>query len=217
MTLASQQALEGMRDLTTLKWYVIPLLAIVFYIYTSEIKKARQTGDWDAIFAGLTLFGMDFINETWNGWVLYLTERSACWTAPGDTALRTLVGWNIEIMFMFSIAGIIFYNTLPDDRRKPVLGIPVQWFWAVGYSAFCVFVECLLNKGGLLVWEYPWWNLSPLGLWPIFFLGYFIFYAAVILVINLKETRSKIIAVAGIYAVAIVANLVCKGFLGWVY
>jgi len=43
-TPASLAALEGLRDLTTLKWYVIPLLAIVFYIYTSEIKKARQIG-----------------------------------------------------------------------------------------------------------------------------------------------------------------------------
>ncbi len=46
-TLASQQALSGLRDLSMLKWYVIPLLAIVFYIYTSEMKKARQTGCWD--------------------------------------------------------------------------------------------------------------------------------------------------------------------------
>ncbi len=34
MTPASQQALEGLRDLSTLKWYVIPLLAIVFHINT---------------------------------------------------------------------------------------------------------------------------------------------------------------------------------------
>ena len=57
-TPASQQALVGLRDLSMLEWYVIPLLAIVFYIYTSEMKKARQTGYWDAVFAGLTVFGM---------------------------------------------------------------------------------------------------------------------------------------------------------------
>ena len=70
MTEASLRALDGLRDLTMLKWYVIPLLAIVFYIYAPEIKKARRSGNWDAVIAGLTLFGMDFINETWNGWVL---------------------------------------------------------------------------------------------------------------------------------------------------
>jgi len=36
-TPASQLALDGLRDLTTLKWYVIPMLAIVFYIYTVAI------------------------------------------------------------------------------------------------------------------------------------------------------------------------------------
>ena len=118
MTEATQQALCGLRDLSTIKWYVIPLLAIVFYIYTKEIKDARRTGNWNAILAGLTVFGADFFNETWNGWVMYLTQRSAFWTTPGDTALRTLVGWNIEIMFMFLILGIIYYHTLSESTRR---------------------------------------------------------------------------------------------------
>lgn len=29
-------------------------------------------------------------------------------TAPGHTALRTTVGWNLEIMFMFAILGFVF-------------------------------------------------------------------------------------------------------------
>ncbi len=35
MTEASRRALTGLRDLSTLEWYVIPLLAIVFYIGSS--------------------------------------------------------------------------------------------------------------------------------------------------------------------------------------
>ena len=123
-----------------LKWYVIPLLSIVFYIYVTEIKKARETGNWEAIFAGITLFGMDFLNETWNGWVMALTQRSAFWTTPGDTALRTMVGWNIEIMFMFAISGIIYYHTLSKEQNLKILGLPETWFWAIGYAAFCVVV-----------------------------------------------------------------------------
>ena len=107
MTEASRRALEGMRDLSTLQWYVIPLLAFVFYIYIKETKAARRSGNWDAVLSGLTVFGMDFINETWNGWVFHLTQRSAFWTAPGPTALRTMVGWNIEIMFMFDGASLV--------------------------------------------------------------------------------------------------------------
>ncbi|MCK5004910.1 MAG: hypothetical protein KAS21_07470, partial [Candidatus Aminicenantes bacterium] len=80
MTEASVRALDGLRDLSMLKWYVIPLLAIVFYIYVKEIKDARSSGNWNAVFAGLTVFGIDFFNETWNGWVLALTGKSAFWT-----------------------------------------------------------------------------------------------------------------------------------------
>jgi len=217
MTPASEMALQNLRDLTTLKWYVIPLMATVFYIYTSEIKKARKSGNWNAIFAGLTLFGVDFINETWNGWVFHLTQRSAMWTAPGDTALRTMVGWNIEIMFMFLLSGIIYYNTLSEDRSEKIMGLPNQWFWAIGYAAFCVFVECLLNAGGHLVWEYPWWHRSFKGVWLIFLFGYFHFYVAIILVINMKTIQRKIITVSSLYAIAIIANVVAMGFLGWRY
>ncbi len=217
MTEASLRALSGLWDFTMIKWYIIPLLATVFYIYVREIKEARRTANWDAVFAGLTLFGMDFFNETWNGWVLVLTGRSAVWTTPGDTALRTMVGWNIEIMFMFLISGIIFYHTLSDDPKERILGLPNRWFWAVGYAAFCVFVEVILNLGGLLVWEYPFWNRSFGGIWLIFLFGYFEFYVAVILVLSLKKTARKVLAVSLIYAMPILMNVVTRAFLGWRY
>lgn len=217
MTETSKLALQGMRDFSTLEWYVIPLLAFLFYIYTSEMKKARASGNWNAIFAGLTVFGMDFVNETWNGWVFYLTQKSAFWTVPGKTALRTMVGWNIEIMFMFAVAGIVYYNTLSPTKEEKILGIPNRWFWAIGYSAFCVFIECFLNKGGLLVWEYPFWNRSFAGVWLIFLIGYFHFFVAALLVIGMKSVKNKIIAVSTIYAAAVVMNIVAFGFLGWNY
>ncbi len=196
---------------------MIPLLAILFYIYIKEVKQARLSGNWDAVISGLTVFGMDFINETWNGWVFHLTQRSAFWTAPGPTALRTMVGWNIEIMFMFAISGIVFYHSFSEDPKSKILGLPERWFWAIGYSAFCVLIECFLNIGGHLVWEYAFWERSFAGVWLIFLFGYFHFYVAAILVIGLSSLRKKIIAVGAIYAVAIVANVVAMGILGWVY
>jgi hypothetical protein len=216
-TPASLAALKGLRDLTTLQWYVIPLLAIVIYIYVTEMKKAKQTGNWDAIFAGLTVFGMDFFNETWNGWVFHFTNRSALWTTPGPTALRTLIGWNIEIMFMFAISGIIYYHTLAERKEERILGIPNRWFWAIGYSAFCVFVECVLNIGGHLVWEYPFWSLSFGGVWLIFLIGYFQFYVAAIVVIGIKTNFRKSLAVCLIYSVPIAMNVIGKGIFDWAY
>jgi hypothetical protein len=217
MTPATQQALIGLRDLTTLQWYVIPLLAIVFYIYTREIQEARKTKDWNAVLAGLTIFGADFFNETWNGWVMYLTQRSAVWTAPGPTAFRTLVGWNIEIMFMFTLLGIVYYRTLSESRNERILGVPEKWFWAVAYSVLCVFVECLLNLGGHLVWEYRYWRLSFEGVWLIFLFGYFQFFFWAACVIGFKTWKTKLTTVGILYAVPIVMNILAFGVFNWRY
>ena len=217
VTEASKQALDGLRDLNMMKWYAIPLLVIVLYIYMKEIHKARETGNWDPIYAGLTLFGMDFINETWNGMVFAATQHSAFWTTPGDTALRVMVGWNLEIIFMFSIAGIVYYYSLYEDKDKKIFGLQNRWFLAIFFAAFALFVECLLNIGGLLIWEYPWWNRSFWGVWLIFFFGYFHFYVAMIIVIGMKSDRNKIITISSIYALAIVMNIFGMGIMGWVY
>jgi hypothetical protein len=194
-TQASQAALNGLWDLKMIKWYVIPLLAIVIYIYVTEMKKARETGNWDAIFAGLTVFGMDFFNETWNGWVFHFTNYSAFWTTPGDTALRTMIGWNIEIMFMFAISGIIYYHTLAEKKEDRIL----------------------LNIGGHLVWEYPFWKLSFGGVWLIFLFGYLHFYVAAIIVIGMKTDHRKILAIGVIYSVPIIMNVIGKGIYRWAY
>jgi hypothetical protein len=216
MTEASRLALHGLRDPALLKWYAIPLLAIVVYVYATEIARARDNGDWNPLIAGVTLFGMDFFNETANGWILQLTGRAALWTAPGDTALRTMVGWNLEIMFMFALSGIVFYRTLRRPGAR-LLGVPEAWVIAAGYSAFCVLVELILNAGGLLVWEYPFWTGTLAGVWLIFLLGYYIFYVAVILVTGMRSLRRKLGAVAIIYAVPVVMNVVGLGLLGWSY
>ncbi|HDP26346.1 MAG TPA: hypothetical protein ENN34_13020 [Deltaproteobacteria bacterium] len=217
MTEATLQAFDGLRDLSMVKWYIITLLAIVFYIYAKEIKHAKETGNWNAVLAGFTIFGVDFFNETWNGWILHFTQRSAFWTTPGDTALRTMVGWNIEIMFMFLLLGIVFYHTLTEGKKVTILGLPEMWFWAIGYAIFCVFVECLLNIGGHLVWEYPCWYLSFKGIWLIFFIGYFHFFCAAIWVITRKTMKAKLQIVAFIYAVPIIMNILAFGFWGWKY
>ena len=216
MTEATLQAFNGLRDLSMIKWYIIPIMAIVFYIYTKEIKLAKQSGNWDAVFSGAAIFGVDFFNESWNGWVLHFTQRSAFWTTPGDTALRTMVGWNIEIMFMFTLLGIIFYNTLTENKKVKILGIPEMWFWAIGYSIFCVFVECLLNIGGHLVWEYPFWYLSLKGIPLIFLIGYFHFFCAAIWVITRKTMKAKISILVFIYAVPIIMNVIAFAS-GWTY
>ena len=118
---------------------------------------------------------------------------------------------------MFLLAGIVYYNSLPEDRNKKMLGLPIQWFMAIFFAAFCVFVECLLNIGGHLVWEYPFWNLSIGGIWLIFLIGYFHFFVAIIVVINMKNDKNKKLAILMLYAIAIILNVIFTGILGWVY
>jgi hypothetical protein len=216
-TEASQRALEGLRDLHTLKWYIVPLVGLVIYIYAKEIKKSRDTANWLPILAALTLFGCDFFNETWNGWVFHLSNRSAVWTTPGDTALRVMVGWNIEIILTFALFGLVFYHSLLPDRDRKILGLPNRWFMAILFAVFAVFIEVVLNIGGQLVWEYPWWNRSFGGIWLIFLLGYFYWFVAIIIMLDLKTLKNKLIFVGAIYAVPIIMNIIGLGILRWEY
>ena len=216
MTDATIQSLNGLRDFSTIKWYIIPLLAIICLIYAKEINKAREHRDWNPVFAALTVFGLDFFNETWNGWVLAITGRSAVWTAPGDTAFRVTVGWNIEIIFMFLIAGFIYYYMLSKNKDKKFLKINEKWWVALILTGVCVAVECILNYGGQLIWEYALWNRTWAGIWTLFIFGYFIFFAGAATIISFKKTKSKLIMLGVIYAVPIIMNIISL-IVGWVY
>lgn len=202
-TEASLEALSKLRELNSeFGWYIITLLAIVLYIYGVEIKNARKTGDWSTIFAGLTVLGLDMINEIWNGLIFAFFNYSAFWTTPGASAYIILIGWNIEIAFMFSIAGIIFAKFLPDDKNKKILGLPNRWAMAIGFSLFCVVVEIFLNWGNYLIWEYVWWNwYNPI---LIFLIGYFHFFIGAFYVYDLADKKSKLKVVGIIYAIGLI-------------
>lgn len=216
MTETTKQALRGLRDISTLEWYVIPLLAIVMYIYAKEIRNAREKSNWNVVFCGLCVFGIDFFNETWNGWLMYFSGYSAAWTAPGPTALRTMVGWNIEIMFMFAIAGLIYCYSLSENHDKKILGLNEKWVMAIGFSVFCVAIEVLLNKADLLIWEYAWWNASFGGIWLIIIFGYAIFFFGAGIMLSLKTNKKKITMISIIYAVPIIMNIIAI-CCGWRY
>jgi len=216
---ASLEALSKLRQLNPeFGWYIIPLLVIVMYIYAVEVQKSRETRDYSIIFAGLTVLGLDFINELWNALIFAGTNYSAFWTTPGASAYIILIGWNIEIFFMFAIAGIVFAKCLPEDKKKKILGLPNRWALAAGFAIFAVFIESLLNIGDYLIWEYPWWNLSFTGIWLIFLIGYFHFFIGAFIVYDMKDTKKQVISVAIIWAIAIVIIIICSiitGVTGW--
>ena len=201
-TPAAQQALSILSDGSQFQWYVIPLFALVVYVYANEIERRK----WSLIFAGLAFWGMDWFNEVWNGLVFHFTGRAPVWGAPGKTAFLILIGLNIEICFMFAIAGVVFVKTLPRDPRLRVLGIPNRLAAVAGWSAFCVFVEYLLNSVGALTWDWSWWNRG--APWLIFLFGYAPFFLVAAIVYDMKSTKRQAATAGAILAFDAVCLLV---------
>jgi hypothetical protein len=209
-TESAQQALSILRDGSQFVWYVIPLFAIVVYVYAVEIERRN----WNLFFAGLAFWGMDWFNEIWNSLVFHFTGYAPVWGAPGQTAYLILIGLNIEISFMFAIAGITFGKMLPPDKKLKILGLPNRLFFAIAGAAFCVFVEILLNSIGALTWDYPWW--STRAPWLIFLFGYLTFFLVSFWVHDMERIKDKAITVGVIFAVDIVAILVFGVILKWI-
>jgi hypothetical protein len=157
---------------------------------------------------------MDWFNEIWNALVFHFTQYAPVWGAPGDTAYLILIGLNIEICFMFFISGVAFSKMLPADKDMRILGIPNRLALAIFGSAFCVFVEVLLNFVNALTWDYSWW--STRAPWLIFLIGYFPFFAVAFWVHDMKSLRSKITTVGVIFTVDIASLIVFGGILGWI-
>ncbi len=209
-TESAQQALSILRDGSQFQWYVIPLFAFVVYVYAVEVERKN----WNLFFAGLAFWGMDWFNEIWNSLVFHFTSHAPVWGAPGQTAYLILIGLNIEISFMFAIAGITFGKMLLPDKTTRILGIPNRLFFAITGAAFCVFVEILLNSIGALTWEYPWWSAS--APWLIFLIGYLTFFLVSFWVHDMKTVRSKAITVGAIFGVDILAIIIFGFILNWI-
>jgi hypothetical protein len=207
---AARDAWNILRDGSLFQWYVIPLFALVVYVYAVEIERRN----WNLVFAGLAFWGMDWFNEIWNGLVFHFTQYAPVWGAPGKTAYLILIGLNIEISFMFAIAGVVFSKMLPPDKRVKILGLPNRLAFAILNAVFCVFVEVLLNSVGALTWDYPWWNArAP---WLIFMFGYLHFFLVAFWVHDMESVRKKAITVGAIFAVDIVCLVVFAGLLNWI-
>lgn len=210
MTENAIRALSHLRDSNDFQWYVIPLLAIVFYIYTVETEKRN----WNLVLAGLAFWGADWLNEILNSLVLRFTGVAPIWAEPGPTAYLILVGLNIETMFMFAIAGIVWTKMLHPDKNAKYLGFPNRWAVAVFGSIFCVVIEYFLNSANALTWDYSWWNRSMPFL--IFIFGYLWFFVFAFWVYDMKTMKQKLQTVGALWAVNIIAFIVFAGFLKWI-
>jgi hypothetical protein len=207
---SAAQAIAILRNPSTFQWYVIPLFALIVYVYAAEVERRN----WSLVFAGLAFWGMDWFNEVWNGLVFHFTNYAPVWGTPGKTAYLLLIGLNIEICFMFAIAGVTFSKMLPADKKLKVLGIPNRLLFAIGGSIFCVIVELLLHAAGALTWDYTWWNVG--APWLIFLIGYLPFFLVSFWVFDMPTLRQKAITVGSILGFDVICLVLFAGLLNWI-
>jgi len=207
---SARKALMILRDPAQFRWYVVPMLLLVLYVYANEIERRR----WSVVFAGLAFWGMDWVNEIVNALVFHFTGRAPIWGAPGATAYLLLIGINIEITFTFAVLPIVFAKLLPPDPKMTILGIPNRLFIALAGSISCVIVEYILNSANALTWDWWWWNRrAP---WLIVIFGYLTFFLVSFRVFDMKTLRSKITTVGALLGFDAACLAVFGGMLGWI-
>jgi hypothetical protein len=203
------QAERLVRDASQFKWYAVTLLVLVLWAYANEIERGRL----DIVAAGLAVWFADWFNEIINAVVLHATNRAPLWATTGPTAYQFLVGLNIEICFMFALAGIIYAKLLPRDRSVRVLGLPNRVAVGLGLSLVSVAVELFLHTTGTFHWEYWWWNVASFPVIVVF--GYFWFFLFAAWVYDAPSQTARWRRVGGLAAIDVALAVVFGAALGW--
>lgn len=202
---ATQQALSILRSGDPFQWYVITLLALVVYVYFTEI----QNKNWKGIAAGLSLYMVHWFVEIINALIQHFSGH-ALWTVPTGTAFLLLIGVGVELSFMFSIAGLIFSKVLPKDHKAKILGINNRLFIAIANAAFFSIFEIFLVKTPCFVWVYPWW-----GALPVFITVYIPFWVVSLYCYDWQPKVQKMV-IGGMFVVNTVMLVVFAGIVHWI-
>jgi hypothetical protein len=209
ITEAASEALEILRDGRTFEWSSVALLGFVFYVYAVEVERRR----WDIVLAGLAFWLMDWFNELANSAIFHASDRAPLWTVTGDTSFLILIGLNVEISFLFLVAGIVFVKQLPRDPAMKILGLPNRLVLVFAFSCLCVLVEVFLEWTGYFTWEYWWWNTPFVPLIVVF--GYMTFFGIAAWVFDMGDDRRRQLRVVGTLAAVNVVLAVALGAAGW--
>ena len=201
----TQQALDLLRNPDYFQWYVIPLLALVMYVYANEFSKKN----YKAIAAGLALYGVHWFYEILNAMIQHFSGH-ALWTVPTGTSYLLLVGVGIELSLMFAIAGLVMSKFLPEDPKKKILGINNRLFFAIMNAAGFSIIEIFLATTPAFHWVYNWW-----GAIPVFVTTYIPFFLAAFLCYDWRpKTQKRFLAI--VWGIDVVAMIVFAGILHWI-
>lgn len=177
------------RDPSNFHWTFIAILAFVFYIYLTEIKNKNYKG----VIAGIALYSVHWFYEILNA-IIASASGYALWTVSNESSsFVLLIGVSWELSMMFSVAGIIAFKQLPEDRNKRLLasetrkGIPIKLVIAISMALMFSVVEIFLAWTPAFIWVYKWW-----GAIPVFITTYIPFFLASIYVPDASPKFQKI-------------------------
>jgi hypothetical protein len=202
---ATQMALSILRKGGNFQWYVITFLALVVYIYVTEISNKN----WKGIAAGLSLYAVHWFYEILNALIQHFSGH-ALWTVPTGTSFLLLVGVGIELSFMFSIAGLVMSKLLPSDPHLKILGVNNRLLFAIGNAAFFAIVEIFLAMTPAFVWVYTWW-----GAFPVFIIVYIPFFLTAFTCYDWKP-KSQAIFIGALASLDALMLVVFAGILQWI-
>ncbi|MCE7884207.1 MAG: hypothetical protein DYH08_10160 [Actinobacteria bacterium ATB1] len=206
---AALEAERLVRDASQFKWYAVTLLAVVFLAYANEVERGRP----DIVAAGLAVWVADWFNEILNSVIFHVTDRAPLWATTGPTAYQILIGLNVEISFMFALAGLVYVKFLPEERDRRILGMPNRLAVALGLSLISVAVEIFLSRTGTFHWDYPWWNVASFPVIVVFGYLWFFLFAAWVYDAPTQALRWR--RVGGLAAIDVLLVAVFGLALGW--
>ena len=186
------------RSTENFNWTFIFILAVVFYVYWSEIHKKNK----EVVFAGLALYGVHWLYEIANAVIAAIFGYPLWAVSNQSTTFILLIGVCWELSMMFSLAGIISFKMLPQDRNKRYFagngrkGISCKLVGALEMALLFALFESFLagTSNHSFIWVYKWW-----GVLPVFVTTYIPFFLAANYVPDMKPKNRKAFLI-GIWA-----------------
>jgi hypothetical protein len=188
---AAKQAVEHIvpRSLDNFNWTFIFILAVVFYVYWSEAYHKN----YKAIIAGFSLYGVHWFYEIMNA-IIGKVSGYPLWSVSNESSsFVLLVGVSWELSMMFTLAGIISFKMMGEDRNRKILkfgkfkGISIKLFTTISMALLFSAVEIFLAATPAFIWVYKWW-----GAIPVFITTYIPFFLAANYVPDAKPKFQKI-------------------------
>ena len=178
------------RDTSNFNWTFIFILAVIFYVYWSEIRKKN----YEVVYACLALYGVHWLYEICNAVIDHFAGYPLWSVSNESTTFILLIGVCWELSMMFMLAGIISFKMLPDDRNKRYFtkggkkGISCKLIGAIEMALLFALVESFLaaTSNHSFIWVYKWW-----GVLPVFITTYVPFFLASNYVPDMEPRKRK--------------------------